>query len=120
MFLFSFCSLEAYLAKIHLLFNLHPFIFERLNMIFTLMNYATLRFMIWVGVRRRPSSFVHCALTSQSQELLVQSYPHLLCCICTIRRQNFMTPTQMGGGFVVKSVKLMYFWKKYFLLYPQA
>ena len=90
-------------------------------MIFTLMNYATLPFrspeslsdlLLWVGVRRRLSSFVHCALTSQSQELLVQSDPNLLCSICTMRRQknvNFMTPTRMGGDFVVKSVKLMYF-----------
>ena len=71
---------------------------------------------------RPSSSIVHCALTSSSQELLGQSLPNLVCSICRVRRQeivNFMTPTQRGGSFGVKSVKLMYF-SKNLLLTTQA
>ena len=65
---------------------------------------------------------VRRAFTYSSQELLGQSLPNLMCSICRIRRQKillFPTPTQRGGNFEVKNVKLMYFLKD-ILLYSGA
>ena len=73
--------------------------------------------LLWVGVRRHPSS-VRRALTSSSQELLGQSLPNLVCSIRRVRRQgivNFMIPIPMGCNFGIKSVKLMYFSKSLLL-----
>ena len=70
--------------------------------------------LLWVGVRRRPSSVMRRPLTfsdSSSHELLGQSSINLICSFCREGRQEivyFMTPTPRGGNFGVKSVKFMY------------
>ena len=68
-----------------------------------------------IAMAWRPSlTVVRHPLTTSSQELLGQSWPHLvsLCSICRVRRQeimNFIAPTPRGDNFGIKSLKLMYF-----------
>ena len=60
--------------------------------------------LLWVSVRRHPSSVARRVLTSSSQELLDQYSPNLVSSICRVMRQEivtFMTPLSPRKGEVI-------------------